>query len=60
MSTATLTATRPATAPSRTARLVVLRVPVPVLDETSDAARCEDCAHLPGCDCAHFCTPRGI
>lgn len=32
-----------------------------VLDETSDAARCEDCAHLPGqCDCAHFCTPRGI
>lgn len=30
------------------------------LDETSDAARCEDCACLPGCFCPHFCTPRGI
>lgn len=32
-----------------------------VLDETSDAARCEDCAHLPGeCSCPHFCVARGI
>lgn len=32
-----------------------------VLDETSGAARCEDCAHLPGeCPCPHTCTPRGI
>lgn len=30
-----------------------------VLDETSDTARCEDCAHLPGCFCPHACTPRG-
>jgi hypothetical protein len=35
-------------------------VTAPVLDEAGDAARCEDCAHLPGCFCPHDCSPRGI
>jgi hypothetical protein len=29
----------------------------PAANEDSDI--CEDCGHLPGCDCPHFCTPRG-
>lgn len=68
---AVLTATRPAPATSRTTRLAMAReaakaagwtarVAPLVLDETSDAARCEDCAHLPGCFCPHDCSPRGI
>jgi hypothetical protein len=32
-------------------------ISAPVLDETSDAARCAECSHLPGCPCPHFCKP---
>lgn len=27
--------------------------------EPDEDTRCSSCAHLPGCDCPHPCTPRG-